>query len=153
MNRTATLRVAPSKATRFFLTTVGVSCLLAIGLHFGRAGAAEPAVVIPAPALDEPAAGIQLLLAPAFLAGELARTAVHAVKRSLEHVPLASVPKFLEPPTAKPLKIGVFKELVRIIATYIELPEMQDLVRRLWGRPLHQDGEQASSPLLPRFTS
>ena len=57
MNRTATLRVAPSKATRFFLTTVGVSCLLAIGLHFGRAGAAEPAVVIPAPALDEPAAG------------------------------------------------------------------------------------------------
>ena len=57
MNRTATLRVVPSKATRFFLTTVGVSCLLAIGLHFGRAGAAEPAVVIPAPALDEPAAG------------------------------------------------------------------------------------------------
>jgi peptide-methionine (S)-S-oxide reductase len=57
MNRTATSRVAPSKATRFFLTTVGVSCLLAIGLHFGRAGAAEPAVVIPAPTLDEPAAG------------------------------------------------------------------------------------------------
>jgi peptide-methionine (S)-S-oxide reductase len=57
MNRTATSRIAPTKATRFFLTTVGVSCLLAIGLHFGRAGAAEPAVVIPAPAVDEPAAG------------------------------------------------------------------------------------------------
>ncbi|KAJ7026775.1 hypothetical protein C8F04DRAFT_1124222 [Mycena alexandri] len=91
------------------------------------------------PRLDEPAAGIQFLLAPAILAGELARTAVHSVKRSLEHVPLASVPSFLEPPTAKPLKIGVFKELVRIITTYIELPEMQDLVKRLWDRPLHQD--------------
>ncbi len=55
MNRTAT--AAPSKATRHFLTLVGSACLLAIGLHFGMAGAAEPAVVIPAPAVDEPAAG------------------------------------------------------------------------------------------------
>ncbi|KAJ7822595.1 hypothetical protein B0H13DRAFT_2126736 [Mycena leptocephala] len=86
-----------------------------------------------------PQRGFQFLLAPAILAGELARTAVHSVKRSLEHVPLASVPTFLEPPTAKPLKIGVFKELVRIITTYLELPEMQDLVKRLWDRPLHQD--------------
>ncbi|KAJ7714141.1 hypothetical protein B0H16DRAFT_530372 [Mycena metata] len=97
------------------------------------------AILMFLPRLDEPAAGIQYLLAPAILAGELARTAVHSVKRSLEHVPLASVPSFLEPPTAKPLKIGVFKELVRIITTYIELPEMQDLVKRLWDRPLHQD--------------
>ncbi|KAF7377902.1 hypothetical protein MSAN_00213900 [Mycena sanguinolenta] len=97
------------------------------------------AILMFLPRLDEPAAGIQFLLAPAILAGELARTAIHSVKRSLEHVPLASVPTFLEPPTAKPLKIGVFKELVRIITTYIELPEMQDLVKRLWGRPLHQD--------------
>jgi hypothetical protein len=99
------------------------------------------AILMFLPRLDEPAAGIQFLLAPAILAGELARTAVHSVKRSLEHVPLASVPSFLEPPTAKPLKIGVFKELVRIITTYLELPEMQDLVKRLWDRPLHQDGE------------
>ncbi|KAJ7920548.1 hypothetical protein B0H13DRAFT_1986834 [Mycena leptocephala] len=97
------------------------------------------AILMFLPRLDEPAAGIQFLLAPAILAGELARTAVHSVKRSLEHVPLASVPSFLEPPTAKPLKIGVFKELVRIITTYLELPEMQDLVKRLWDRPLHQD--------------
>ncbi|KAJ7701537.1 hypothetical protein B0H17DRAFT_1045731 [Mycena rosella] len=97
------------------------------------------AILMFLPHLDEPAAGIPFLLAPAILAGELARTAVHSVKRSLERVPLASVPTFLEPPTAKPLKIGVFKELVRIIATYIELPEMQDLVKRLWDRPLHQD--------------
>ncbi|KAJ6461063.1 hypothetical protein C8R45DRAFT_1029094 [Mycena sanguinolenta] len=97
------------------------------------------AILMFLPHLDEPAAGIQLLLAPAILSGELARTAVHSVKRSLEHVPLASVPTFLEPLTAKPLKIGVFKELVRIITTYLELPEMQDLVKRLWDRPLHQD--------------
>ncbi|KAJ7434624.1 hypothetical protein B0H11DRAFT_2296095 [Mycena galericulata] len=97
------------------------------------------AILMFLPRLDEPAAGIQFLLAPAILAGELARTAVHSVKRALEHVPLASVPTFLEPPTTKPLKIGVFKELVRIITTYIELPEMQDLVKRLWDRPLHQD--------------
>ena len=55
MTRIAT--AAPSKATRHFLTTVGVACLLALGLHFGMAGAAEPAVVIPPPAVDEPAAG------------------------------------------------------------------------------------------------
>ena len=48
MNRTST--VAAPRAARILLTTVGFACLAAIGLHFGRAGAAEPAV-------DEPAAG------------------------------------------------------------------------------------------------
>ncbi len=56
MNRTKTAH-SPSKAIQFFLTTVGAACLLAIGLHFGMAGAAEPSVVIPAPGADEPAAG------------------------------------------------------------------------------------------------
>jgi peptide-methionine (S)-S-oxide reductase len=55
MNRTLT--ATPSKATRHFLTLVGTACLLAIGLHFGAAGAAESAVVIPTPSIDEPAAG------------------------------------------------------------------------------------------------
>jgi peptide-methionine (S)-S-oxide reductase len=55
MNRTRTAN--PSRAARYFLTSVGAACLLAIGLLFGGAGAAEPAVVIPAPAVDEPAAG------------------------------------------------------------------------------------------------
>ena len=55
MIRTAS--TVSAKATKFFLTSVGVACLVAIGLHFGMAGAAEPSVVIPAPALDEPAAG------------------------------------------------------------------------------------------------
>ena len=53
MNRTQTL---PQHANAF-LTLVGTACLLAVGLHFGMAGAAEPSVVIPAPAVDEPAAG------------------------------------------------------------------------------------------------
>ena len=55
MNRTTTA-AAPSKATQFFPAAVGAACLLAIGLHFGMAGAAEPAVTIPAPSVDEPAA-------------------------------------------------------------------------------------------------
>src|SRR3978361_577336 len=54
MNRTTT--AAPSKATQYFLTTVGAACLLAIGLHFGMAGAAEAGVVLPAPAVDSPRA-------------------------------------------------------------------------------------------------
>ena len=55
MNRSTTL--SPNKATRHFLTLVGTACLLAIGMHYGMAGAAEPSVVIPAPTVDEPAAG------------------------------------------------------------------------------------------------
>jgi peptide-methionine (S)-S-oxide reductase len=57
MNRSTTTTVAPAKAVKYFVTSVGAACLLAIGLHFGLAGAAEPAVVIPAPAVDEPATG------------------------------------------------------------------------------------------------
>ena len=55
MNRITT--AAPAKAVRLFLTTVGLACLAAIGLHYGQAGAAEPSVVVPAPAQDEPAGG------------------------------------------------------------------------------------------------
>jgi len=55
MNRIAT--TAAPQAARLFLTTLGFACLAAIGLHFGHAGAAEPAVAIPAPAQDEPASG------------------------------------------------------------------------------------------------
>jgi peptide-methionine (S)-S-oxide reductase len=41
------------------LTAVGAACVLGFGLHLGvgSAMAAEPAVVVPAPAVDEPAAG------------------------------------------------------------------------------------------------
>ena len=56
MKRTATV-AAPKRATQFFVTTVGAACLVAVGLHFGMAHAAEPAVIIPAPAVDAPAAG------------------------------------------------------------------------------------------------
>jgi len=54
MTRTAaSVRKNPSA----FLASVAGACLLAIGLHAVRAGAAEPAVAIPAPVVDEPAAG------------------------------------------------------------------------------------------------
>ena len=55
MTRTKTAS-APSKAAQFLLAAMGAACLVAIGLHFGQAGAAEPSVVIPAPSVDEPAA-------------------------------------------------------------------------------------------------
>lgn len=98
------------------------------------------------PRLDEPAAGIQFLLAPVILDGDLARTAVHSVKRTLEHVPVRAVPAILESViptdgTSKSLKITVFKELVRVISAYVTLPEMQELVKRLWAQKLHQDGK------------
>ena len=58
MNRTQTAAATRSTpAIRFFLTSVGAACLVAIGLHFSQAAAAEPSVVIPAPAVDEPAGG------------------------------------------------------------------------------------------------
>ena len=58
MNRKITTAPAPAnKAARFFLASIGAACLVAIGLHFGQAVAAEPSVVIPAPAVDEPAGG------------------------------------------------------------------------------------------------
>ena len=58
MNRKITTATAPAnKAGKFFLASVGAACLVAIGLHFGQAVAAEPSVVIPAPAVDEPAGG------------------------------------------------------------------------------------------------
>ena len=57
-NRTSAATAATSaKASRFFVTSVGFACLAAIGLHFGHAGAAEPSVTIPAPAVDESVTG------------------------------------------------------------------------------------------------
>jgi len=58
MNRTSTVAAAP-RSGRLFLAAVGGTVLVALGLHFGvgSARAAEAAVVIPPPAVDEPAAG------------------------------------------------------------------------------------------------
>jgi len=58
MNRTSTATAAP-KTGRFLLAATGGAVLVALGLHLGMgsARAAEAAVVIPPPALDEPAAG------------------------------------------------------------------------------------------------
>jgi peptide-methionine (S)-S-oxide reductase len=50
---------SPSTRMRKLLTAMAAACLVAIGLHYGIgiAGAAEPAVVVPAPTVDEPLAG------------------------------------------------------------------------------------------------
>jgi len=53
-------RTAPAAAShsgRLLVSTFGFAVLAAIGLHFGRAGAAEPSFNVPAPAVDEPASG------------------------------------------------------------------------------------------------
>jgi peptide-methionine (S)-S-oxide reductase len=60
MTRT-TLSPATSTRGGTLLTAVGAACLLGLGLHFGVgiARAAESAVIVPAPTVDEPAAGRQ----------------------------------------------------------------------------------------------
>ena len=56
MNRTATAALLARPPSSSSPPSAPPACWR-IGLHFGMAGAAEPAVVIPAPAVDEPAAG------------------------------------------------------------------------------------------------
>lgn len=104
------------------------------------------AILMFLPRLDEPAAGIQFLLAPVILDGDLARTAIYSVKRSLEHIPTASISDLLESTFTtdgkiRPLRITVFKELVRIASGYIGHPQIQSLMTKLWNRKLHPDGE------------
>jgi len=58
MNRSTTAR-APSRSRHVLLAAMAGACLVALGLHLGigSASAAESAVVLPAPAVDENAAG------------------------------------------------------------------------------------------------
>jgi peptide-methionine (S)-S-oxide reductase len=58
MNRSTTAR-ADARGRHFLFAATAGACLLALGLHLGigRASAAESAVVLPAPAVDENAAG------------------------------------------------------------------------------------------------
>ncbi|KAI8929593.1 hypothetical protein BC831DRAFT_443323 [Entophlyctis helioformis] len=105
------------------------------------------AVLMFLPSLDEPMAGIQFLFSPVYLKSDLARTAVHAIKRALSHAPVADVCRLLSsafPPEDAPksamLKITVFKELVRILTDYVDLPGLADVMRGLWDRKkLHRD--------------
>jgi hypothetical protein len=104
------------------------------------------AILMFLPHLDEPAAGIQFLLAPTYLDGDLARTVVFSIRNSLEHVPVDSLPKILIPAfppenSKRLLKITVMKELVRLVCQHISYEEHQILLMTLWKRKLHQDGE------------
>jgi hypothetical protein len=98
------------------------------------------------PRLDEPPSGIQFLLAPIFLDGDLARTAIFGVKRSLEYVSTTDAAAIIASTfpgegSKRLLKVTVAKELARTICEYVELPEAQAVVRSLWHRKLHADGK------------
>ncbi|KAF5368036.1 hypothetical protein D9758_004487 [Tetrapyrgos nigripes] len=102
------------------------------------------AILMFLPQLDEPAAGIQFLLAPIYLNGDLARTAVFGVNRVLEYVKASEAAAMIAaafPPeeSGRYLKVTVAKEFARIICQYTQLPEAQKVVRNLWDRKLHQD--------------
>ncbi|THV06884.1 hypothetical protein K435DRAFT_960144 [Dendrothele bispora CBS 962.96] len=102
------------------------------------------AILMFLPRLDEPAAGIQFLLSPTILDGDLARTAIFGVKRSLEYVtPQDAVAMvagtFPSERSKKHLKVTVAKELARTVCEYAALPEAQVVIRKLWDRKLHQD--------------
>jgi peptide-methionine (S)-S-oxide reductase len=57
MNRTPSAARAPAPGRALVLAALAGACLVAIGLQLGSARAAESAVVLPAPAVDEAAAG------------------------------------------------------------------------------------------------
>ncbi|KAK7437102.1 hypothetical protein VKT23_018728 [Stygiomarasmius scandens] len=102
------------------------------------------AVLMFLPRLDEPPAGIQFLLAPVVLDGDLARTAIFGVKRSLEYVKPQDAAAMIAatfPPesSGRYLKVTVAKELARTICEYADIPEAQVVIRRLWDRKLHPD--------------
>jgi hypothetical protein len=120
------------------------------------------AILMFLPRLDEPASGIQFLLAPTYLDGDLARTVAFSVRNSLQHVPAHSLPKVLvpvfPPENSKrvlkvrkllcwncsfmtPDKITVMKEFVRLVCQHISYKEHKTLLMTLWKRKLHQDGE------------
>jgi hypothetical protein len=104
------------------------------------------AILMFLPRLDEPASGIQFLLAPKYLDGELARTVVFSIRNSLQHVPSYSLPKILIPVfppegSKRLLKITVMKELVRLVCQHMSHKEHQTFIIQLSKRKLHQDGE------------
>jgi hypothetical protein len=104
------------------------------------------AILMFLPHLDEPASGIQFLLAPTYLDGDLARTVVFGARKSLQHVPVDSLQKILIPVfppenSKRQLKITVMKELVRSVCEHASHNDLQTFLMTLWRRKLHQDGE------------
>ncbi|KAF5348363.1 hypothetical protein D9758_010905 [Tetrapyrgos nigripes] len=102
------------------------------------------AILMFLPHLDEPPAGIQFLLAPVFLDGDFARTAIFGVKRSLQYVKAAAAAEILadtfpQEKSKRQLKVTVAKEVARALCEYAELPGVQDVVGHLWNRKLHPD--------------
>ncbi|KAI8836525.1 hypothetical protein BJ741DRAFT_605811, partial [Chytriomyces cf. hyalinus JEL632] len=99
----------------------------------------KEAVLMFLPKLDEPACAVNLLLAPAYLQSDLARTAIYAVQNVLRYFKDDEVTRIFEnlvPQEAQTggVKVGVFKEIVRLLGQYCRIPRILALFESLWGR-------------------
>ncbi|KAJ3084770.1 hypothetical protein HDU99_003468 [Rhizoclosmatium hyalinum] len=100
----------------------------------------KEAVLMFLPKMDEPASTIDLLLSPIFLESNLSRTAIFSLKNTIQFLPddkLVNVLTGLVPPPEgnRPTsKFNTFKEIIRVIAEYVHIPRVFDLLLELWGR-------------------
>ncbi|KAJ3017396.1 UNVERIFIED_CONTAM: hypothetical protein HDU68_011703 [Siphonaria sp. JEL0065] len=104
----------------------------------------KEAVLMFLPKLDEPASTLNLLVLPVYLQSDLARTAIFGVKNVLSYMPqerLVQVLQNLIPAeNGKGVKVGVFKEITRLVGEYCYLPEVLRILGALWERKnLHKD--------------
>ncbi|KAI9101684.1 hypothetical protein DFS34DRAFT_647476 [Phlyctochytrium arcticum] len=96
------------------------------------------------PNCPEPACSIPILLSPTYLRSEFANACILVVKSCLQFAPRGDIFKYLQPlfPPAeeKQQRITVQKEAIRLLFTYLEDPDIRDLIGTLHTRPaLHQD--------------
>ncbi|KAJ3251622.1 hypothetical protein HDU77_005771 [Chytriomyces hyalinus] len=105
----------------------------------------KEAVLMFLPKLDEPACAVNLLLAPAYLQSDLARTAIYAVQNVLRYFKDDEVTRIFENLVPQEgqvggVKVGVFKEIVRLLGQYCHIPRILALFESLWQRKkLNQD--------------
>ncbi|KAJ3353069.1 hypothetical protein HDU83_007224 [Entophlyctis luteolus] len=103
----------------------------------------KEAVLMFLPRLDEPGSTINLLINPAFLDSDVARTAIFAVKNAAKHLPkdiLLDVLEDLVPSENAPVKVAVFKEVTRLLVDFAYEPRILSIIENIWQRPnLHSD--------------
>ncbi|KAJ3401333.1 hypothetical protein HDU80_006101 [Chytriomyces hyalinus] len=105
----------------------------------------KEAVLMFLPKLDEPACAVNLLLAPAYLQSDLARTAIYAVQNVLRYFKDDEVTRIFENLVPQEgqvggVKVGVFKEILRLLGQYCHIPRILALFESLWERKkLNQD--------------
>ncbi|KAI9350113.1 hypothetical protein BDR26DRAFT_1003769 [Obelidium mucronatum] len=104
----------------------------------------KEAVLMFLPKIDEPASSINLMTLPVFLQSDLARTAIFGVKNVLSYMSQDRLISVLEglipPPGGKGVKVGVFKEITRLVGEFCHIPRVLDILQNLWEREnLHKD--------------